>query len=168
MLFRDRLEVWNPGTLPPTLTLAKLRRPHSSVPGNPLIAEALYLTKYIECMGTGTRDMIRDCKKAGLHEPKFSLTDGFVTTIYRKPGRALEAVTEESGVEKSREKGKEKSKEKVLGVIAGNSNITTRELADTVGLSISGVEKVIWILKKHKQLKRIGPDKGGHWEVSKT
>jgi predicted HTH transcriptional regulator len=97
MLFRDRLEVWNPGTLPPTLTLAKLRQPHRSVPGNPLIAEALYLTKYIERMGTGTRDMIRDCKKAGLREPKFSLTDGFMTTIYRKPGRALDEVSKESG-----------------------------------------------------------------------
>ena len=35
MLFTDRLEVWNPGTLPKALTLAALRRPHSSIPGNP-------------------------------------------------------------------------------------------------------------------------------------
>ncbi len=92
MLFQDRLEVWNPGTLPPTLTLAKLRQPHSSVPANPLIAESLYLAKYIERMGTGTRDMIHDCKMAGLVEPEFSLTDGFVATVYRKPGRAFDAV----------------------------------------------------------------------------
>ncbi|MGE3802609.1 MAG: DUF4062 domain-containing protein, partial [Candidatus Kapaibacterium sp.] len=61
MLFTDRLEVWNPGTLPKALTLQDLRRPHSSIPGNPLLAEPLYLTKYIERMGTGTRDMIRKC-----------------------------------------------------------------------------------------------------------
>lgn len=42
MLFSDRLEVWNPGTLPPSLTLEKLRHPHGSVPGNPLFAEPLY------------------------------------------------------------------------------------------------------------------------------
>ena len=58
-----------------------LRRPHSSIPGNPLLAEPLYLTKYIERMGTGTRDMIRKCVAAGLPEPEFTLTDGFVTTI---------------------------------------------------------------------------------------
>ncbi len=92
MLFSDRLEVWNPGTLPPSLTLDKLRKPHSSVPANPLLAESLYLAKYIERMGTGTRDMIHDCKMAGLAEPEFSLTDGFVATVYRKPGRAFEAV----------------------------------------------------------------------------
>ncbi len=28
MLFKDRLEIWNPGTLPPTLTLASLKGPH--------------------------------------------------------------------------------------------------------------------------------------------
>jgi len=69
MLFSDRLEVWNPGSLPPSLTLEKLRHTHGSVPGNPLLAESLYLTKYIERMGTGTGDMIEHCKNAGLPEP---------------------------------------------------------------------------------------------------
>ncbi len=92
MLFSDRLEVWNPGTLPPSLTLEKLRHPHGSVPGNPLLAEPLYLTKYIERMGTGTGDMIRRCRHAGLAEPEFTLPDGFVITIRRKPARAFAAV----------------------------------------------------------------------------
>jgi len=63
MLFADRLEVWNPGHLPPSLTLEMLRRPHGSVPGNPLLAESLYLAQYIERMGTGTGDMIARCPK---------------------------------------------------------------------------------------------------------
>ena len=85
MLFRDRLEVWNPGTLPPTLTLEKLRGPHASVPHNPLLAEPMYLTKYIERMGTGIRDMIRRCKNAGLPEPEIRIDGGFwVLTIPRK------------------------------------------------------------------------------------
>ena len=92
MLFADRLEVWNPGSLPPALTLDKLRKPHSSFPANPLLAESLYLAEYIERIGTGTRDMIQDCRNAGLLEPDFSLTDGFVATVYRKYGRAFEAV----------------------------------------------------------------------------
>ncbi|RQW77634.1 MAG: DUF4062 domain-containing protein [Methanothrix sp.] len=93
MLFSDRLEVWNPGTLPPALTLERLRQPHGSVPGNPLLAESLYLTKYIERMGTGVGDMIERCRSVGLPEPEFSLTDGFVTTIRRKPDQAIKAVT---------------------------------------------------------------------------
>jgi ATP-dependent DNA helicase RecG len=93
MLFKDRLEVWNPGSLPPTLTLEKLRGPHASVPHNPLLAEPMYLTKYIERMGTGIRDMIRRCRKAGLPEPEIRLDGGsFVLTIRRKkpkPGTKL-------------------------------------------------------------------------------
>ena len=83
MLFADRLEVRNPGRLPTTLTLEKLREAHSSVPGNPLLAESLYLTEYIERMGTGTLDMIRRCVEAGLPEPEFAVSDGFVITIRR-------------------------------------------------------------------------------------
>ncbi|MCJ7583056.1 MAG: DUF4062 domain-containing protein [Candidatus Aminicenantes bacterium] len=92
MLFADRLEVWNPGTLSPPLTIAKLRMPHGSVPWNPLLAEPLYLTRYIERMGTGTGDMIKRCRDVGLDEPEFALTDGFVVTIRRKPELAFESV----------------------------------------------------------------------------
>jgi ATP-dependent DNA helicase RecG len=41
MLFADRLEVWNPGKLPPSLTPERLRVPHASIPRNPLVAEPL-------------------------------------------------------------------------------------------------------------------------------
>ncbi len=83
MLFADRLEVRNPGRLPPPLTLENLREAHRSVPGNPLLCEALYLAEYIERMGTGTLDMLRRCVAAGLAEPEFAVTDGFVTTVHR-------------------------------------------------------------------------------------
>ncbi len=85
MLFKDRLEVWNPGMLPPTLTLEGLMGPHPSVPANPLIAEPMYLAKYIERMGTGIRDMIDRCRTAGLAEPEIRVADGlWVLTIRRK------------------------------------------------------------------------------------
>lgn len=84
MLFKDRMEVRNPGTLPTRLTLDKLRVPHSSVPTNPLLAHAMYLVAYIERMGTGTLDMIRRCSEAGLPEPEFAVAEGFVTTIRRR------------------------------------------------------------------------------------
>ena len=83
MLFTNRVEVLNPGRLPPPLTLEQLRVAHSSIPNNPLLAESLYLTQYIERMGTGTLDMIRRCRDAGLPEPEFTDSGGFKTTIWR-------------------------------------------------------------------------------------
>ncbi|TRZ88415.1 MAG: DUF4062 domain-containing protein [Methanosarcinales archaeon] len=84
-LFPDRLEIWNPGTLHPPLTLEKLLLPHASQPNNPLIAEPLFLTKYIEKAGSGTVDMLKRCRKAGLRQPEFLVDSGFfVLTIWRK------------------------------------------------------------------------------------
>lgn len=83
-LFTDRLEVWNPGRLPGTLTLDDLRNDHPSVPNNPLIAESLYLTRYIEKVGSGTQRMIELCRSAGLPEPQFEQRSGsFVITLWR-------------------------------------------------------------------------------------
>jgi len=83
-LFADRLEVWNPGRLPGTLTIADLHTDHHSVPNNPLIAESLYLTRYIEKAGSGTQLMIALCREAGLPEPDFEQRSGsFVITLWR-------------------------------------------------------------------------------------
>jgi ATP-dependent DNA helicase RecG len=64
-VFADRLEVRNPGSLP----------------GNPLLAQALYLTGYRETIGTRTDGMSAICRKAGLPEPEFSQADGFAVIL---------------------------------------------------------------------------------------
>ena len=95
MLFSDRLEVWNPGRLPPSLTLEQLRDTHPSVPRNRLLARSLYFTQYIEEMGTGTLDIIRRCRDAGLPEPEFTDSGGFKTTIWRaKPPEQIKVQPE--------------------------------------------------------------------------
>jgi predicted HTH transcriptional regulator len=85
-LFSDRLEVWNPTSLPTSLSVDQLRQPHSSAPANPLLAEALYLLAYRASKGTGTCDMISLCQKAGVAEPVFELADNsFQVTMGRRP-----------------------------------------------------------------------------------
>ncbi len=93
MLFADRLEVMNSGRLPPPLTVDKLRQPHQSLPGNPLLAESMYLLQYIERMGTGTVDMIRRCAEAGLPEPEFEVGAGFLIRIWRSGDRETRQAT---------------------------------------------------------------------------
>ena len=93
MLFADRLDVMNSGQLPPPLTVEKLRVAHESLPGNPLLAQSMYLRGYIERMGTGTVDMIRRCAEAGLPEPEFVARGNFVTTI-RRAGYVIQRESE--------------------------------------------------------------------------
>lgn len=70
-VFSDRVEVRNSGRLPPELTLDQLKVEHASFPRNKQIANTLFLAKYIEQLGTGTSDIYRRCREAGLPEPRF-------------------------------------------------------------------------------------------------
>ena len=83
-VFADRVAVWNPGELPPTLTPAKLKKAHSSVPRNKRLCEALFLANYIDKAGTGVLDVLSQCKAAGLPEPDFAQDgDQFTVTLWR-------------------------------------------------------------------------------------
>ncbi len=85
MLFADRLEVWNPGELPATLTIDQLSRPHASIPRNPLIADPLFLARYAEKAGSGILDMIARCRGAGLPAPEFRQSGGQFIQILTRP-----------------------------------------------------------------------------------
>ncbi|MFH1856911.1 MAG: winged helix-turn-helix transcriptional regulator [Candidatus Omnitrophota bacterium] len=61
--------------------------------------------------------------------------------------------------------GSEIGSEKVLSLIRGNPSISAQEMADKIGISSRAIEKRISKLKANKIIKRIGPAKGGHWEV---
>ena len=135
MLFKDRLEIWNPGHMPPGLTLEKLREPHHSVPANPLVAEPLYLTKYIERMGTGIRDMIQRCRDAGLPEPEIRIDSGvWVTTIRRKPPQVTGEVTVQD-VRPETEALVEAPVEAPVELSATETNIITALTAESLGRS---------------------------------
>jgi len=84
IVYSDRVEIWNPGKLPADLTVEGLRKPHGPIPRNPLIAEPLFRVRYAERAGTGTTDMIADCRKVGIPEPDFQQLDShFVVTLWR-------------------------------------------------------------------------------------
>lgn len=84
-LFKDRLEVSNPGRFPPELPPEDLNRAHQSIPHNPLLAHPLYLARYIEKAGTGIMDMYERCQEAGLKEPEFRQEKGRVVQVLWRP-----------------------------------------------------------------------------------
>lgn len=48
-----------------------------------------------------------------------------------------------------------------------NPKVTVSELAKRLRLSTTAIEKNIHYLKTQGYVKRVGPAKGGHWEVEK-
>lgn len=52
-----------------------------------------------------------------------------------------------------------------MALISENQNITTIEMANKLSMARSGVAKQIAVLQKQNLIRRVGPDKGGHWEI---
>ena len=173
MVFADRVEIWNPGSLPPSLSLAQLRQPHGSIPANPLLAEPLHLTQYIERLGTGTGDMIRRCREAGLPEPVFSLEDGFRISLGRPLPQPSSSVTTEETKEECRRQeisgaapGKASiSREQILAMLRSQPEVTIAELARQLNLSDSGVEYNLRKLRQEGRIRREGSTKSGRLVV---
>ena len=130
---------------------------------NKIIAQAFFDMGIIERYGSGIKRIKADCDKNGNPYPEWSDLHGeFATTYYPRIANSEQRIQSK---EKSKEKGKEKSKEKILAYLSANPDATTDGLVEITGLSISGVEKNIRELKALGRLKRVGADKGGHWEV---
>lgn len=59
----------------------------------------------------------------------------------------------------------QKSTQRILDLIRENPYVTTQEMADSIGIIRRTIAKHIKSLQDKRIIKRIGPDKGGHWEV---
>ena len=92
-IYEDRLEVWNPGTLPPSLTIESLYREHPSLPRNPKIALAFYRARLIEHWGTGTLRMAEACDRLGV-KLEFLSESGFFMVRLVKPEIRIPPPTE--------------------------------------------------------------------------
>ena len=91
-VFRNRIVVRNPGTLPVELTKADLMKEHGSYPHNPLLAEAMFQAGFIDKYGTGITENIRKMQEAHLLAPDIDLSAEFVTTIWRNDATSLTNV----------------------------------------------------------------------------
>ena len=85
------------------------------------------------------------------------------TIIYRKGVKPVNVPVNVSV--KSSQKGSQKSSQKILETLRQNPNMSTTELAEQIGISRRAVAKHVAVLQSFGVLRRIGPDKGGHWEV---
>jgi ATP-dependent DNA helicase RecG len=67
--------------------------------------------------------------------------------------------------QKSAQKSTQKTSDMILGILAENPSATMAQMAEELCIHNSSVKKHVCNLKKQGRLKRIGPDKGGHWEI---
>ena len=74
-------------------------------------------------------------------------------------------VSEKRSEGKTAQKTTQKTAQKVMGLIRHNPEITRRELAMELGMTDSGIKYHLKKMQAKGLIRRVGPDKGGHWEV---
>ena len=177
-VYEDHIVLWNSGQLPHEWTLERLLGKHPSEPYNPLLANAFFRSGYIEAWGRGIEKINGECLQHGILPPVYDDSlSGLMLTFQAEEKQLAQALDHEKALpevasaknrENSSEKTREKTREKILALIQQNPQMTTTELTETLGITMKGIEWQITQLKKRGFLRRIGPKKGGHWEVLKS
>ena len=80
-------------------------------------------------------------------------------------GKDLNDVEKNSDVVENVVENIENVVENILASISRNSTISTKKLAAMCSLSERQVQRIMTKLKEQGVIRRIGPDKGGHWEI---
>lgn len=163
-IYDDRIEIYNPGGLVKGLKPEEIGK--KSMLRNPLLAGLLNRIRYIEKMGTGITKMQRLMNEASLSPVEFEF-DSFFTAIFRRPLRVAvkEAIKVTDKVTIKVTNKVTENQTKILDEMKKNAYITTKELSKRIGISDRKIKSNISKLKRKGLLKRIGPAKGGYWEV---
>ena len=74
----------------------------------------------------------------------------------------------DTSTQKSTQKSIQKRTQKIIELIASNPSITTQEMADSLGVSRSAIAKAVAKMQKNGIISRVGPDKGGYWQIAKN
>ena len=111
-------------------------------------------------------------------ETKFKEVENHFIVVFQRKGTEEGPVTtvDDRWYEKWYEKWSEglverlvdglvENQKKLLDLIMGNPYISKKEMAKRICISTTAIDKNIKTLKNKGLLRRIGPAKGGHWEI---
>jgi ATP-dependent DNA helicase RecG len=162
-IFDNRIEIVSPGHLPDNLTVEKILAGNSNI-RNPILVS--YVAKGLlpyHGLGSGI-------KRALDAWPLIDFTDDrdgclFTAKVHRKSVGELTLVAEPPKTSKTPGKTSGKTSGKILNILKQEKHLTIPELARLIGVTDRSIERNIRILQDQGLLRRIGPAKGGYWEV---
>ena len=122
----------------------------------------------------GVDRMFREMAEAGNPAPEYKQVEFMVkvklTSALRDEDETVEkdksgTVTDTANSPKTTRKTVEKTVEKIIRLIKDDPSVTIKGLSLQLSLTRRGIEEQIRSLKAKGRIRRVGPDKGGHWEV---
>jgi ATP-dependent DNA helicase RecG len=125
--------------------------------------------------GSGFEMFRNICEAENAPFPEIEFNESYFYVTFRQSKEYLELAGEEESrlaegwyerwYEKWYEYGLSKREIEVLAEIKSDPKISIKGLSDKLGIYPSAIQKHIVKLKQRGVLRRVGPAKGGHWEV---
>ncbi len=162
-MFDDRIEVYSPGTLPPGVSLEKMRRLEpQSVLRNPIIVGVFrdLGSRYIERLGTGIRRMTLAMEGHGLPRPRFEEVGSEFRVTLMGPGKRF--MEEEARRPAWAEGLNERQVEAVL-YVGEHEQISRGEYAELLGVSSRTAARDLSDLVERGILTLRGAGRGAHY-----
>nr|AAU83511.1 conserved hypothetical protein [uncultured archaeon GZfos29E12] len=187
----NKIVVFNPGGLVKWLkpeefgTISKTR--------NPIVASLLARTIFVEKLGTGINRIRKAMESTNSPAPEFKFYEhSFYTSLFDKTMIKGIGIESQETVEKTTQKILNLSRKelltllenkvgsklvetvgsklvenplKIVLLILEDEKITKNRMSEILNISDTAVDKNILKLKFLGIIKRVGPAKGGHWEV---
>ncbi|WP_126970629.1 ATP-binding protein [Gynurincola endophyticus] len=152
----NKISIWNEGALPEGLSLEALKRPHSSKPRNPIVADVCFKGGLIDSWGRGTIRILETCKQAQLPEPELIEIDGgFMVTLFS----TYHVLNQEP------ESGLNERQVDILSNLSENQGITSVEYSVRYGITDRTARRDLTELVEKQLLLKTGVKKSTKYYV---
>ena len=159
-IYDDGILFRNPGAAP--FPIEEIIGGCESVPRNPDIARVFRLPGWAEIAGSGMMKIFDNWQAAGYVPPVVKNNDPthwFTVELHEK------VVGTSATTQKPTHKTTQKQRS-ILTYLKTHPGASIKEIGASVeGVTANGVKSNLQALRQKGLLKRVGPDKGGHWEV---
>ncbi|MDO8575397.1 MAG: ATP-binding protein [bacterium] len=172
-IYSDRVVIDNPGGLVGKMKVEDLYK--KSYPRNNLLFGLMQRMELVEKIGSGLLRINEMMDEYLLPHPIIEATDVYFGISFERPDlqkmsveqrmKEYNGVGEQVGDKLGDKLGE--NQEKIIDLMKNNRNITIPELSLKLDISTTAVENNLAKLKEKGLIMRIGPDKGGYWEVIK-
>lgn len=176
LVFDNRVEIINPGCIMGGHTIEEVMLGNSYL-RNPLLANFGAKTMPYRGLGSGIPRILREDCRMEISDSKAG--NQFTATVWRpdvvenvknvvenNPDVVEKYIENLVVAEKSTLKSTQKSTQKaIVEIIEINPQVTISQVAEQLKLNMRGIAKHFKNLQAQGIIRRVGPDKGGHWEV---
>jgi len=161
-VFKDRIEITNPGGIVGNLSLEEIKEKNISKRRNPIIAELLDDMGFMERSGRGIETMINAMKEQGLKEPLFDVSQNwFKITFFGATKKEFNKIIEKSREITDLNKILNQRQLEMLKEIRVGSSITSKGYSKRFKINIRTAQKDLNTLVKEKLFESKGSTKSG-------